>query len=385
MKNFKFLIILVILLTACLCVGSTFAADVSISDINDVSSVDNTNMVIVDDSSNQNQDIQYLTSPETIDIGAVIYNSTYGEGINGKVNTNMPGNVTVVVGSTSTTPLPLTVHVSESGEFNIPFVLPVGNYTDIYVSFISDDGNYIGSSLVNFTIEPHNLEVSISYSQNGSTGGSVIITIYVTGEDGITPTGNVIMHVKGENIPIGLNNGTASFYSDSFTLDDIDYILYSGDDYYDPKVERVKIHFPKLNTTINIDVGPNKSIMTEIVEGDDVSVIVTLNKKATGTVRLSIDGGKTWIKVDVINGTAQYIFKGLKAGEYNLIVEYLGNDRYNGIISETTFIVEEAPITPSPEKTILPTEETLPNTGNPIIVLLIALCALGLESFRRKL
>ena len=145
---------------------------------------------------------------------------------------------------------------------------------------------------------------------------------------------------------------------------------YSGNDVNDSFIIK------QADPTINIDVKSNMNV-SNIIEGDDVIVTVTLPKDATGTVRFSIDNGKHWVYVDIVNGTVQYTFKGLKTGKYTLLVEYSGDNNYNGASVETTFSIEELPMPVS--------KETMPNTGNPIIVLLIALCAIGLESFRRKL
>ncbi|MDO5849719.1 MAG: Ig-like domain repeat protein, partial [Methanobacteriaceae archaeon] len=65
-KNIKFLLVLAILFTACLCVGSTFAADVSGADIavNDVNHVDNTMNIEIahDDSSQKDVEINSLNA-----------------------------------------------------------------------------------------------------------------------------------------------------------------------------------------------------------------------------------------------------------------------------------------------------------------------------------
>ena len=73
-NNFKFLIVLAILLAGCICVGSTFAAEITVDDVNsidDVSSVDNVNsidntknMEIAHDDSSQKEDINQLRAGE---------------------------------------------------------------------------------------------------------------------------------------------------------------------------------------------------------------------------------------------------------------------------------------------------------------------------------
>ncbi|MDO5849718.1 MAG: Ig-like domain-containing protein, partial [Methanobacteriaceae archaeon] len=209
---------------------------------------------------------------------------------------------------------------------------------------------------------------NISYHEDG-------ILIVNVNEDA---TGTVTVIVDDIPYEATIENGVAIVTIPGLQAGDhIAYVIYNGDQNYTNGTTEATFNVAKIDPTIKVDVVSGMHVST-IVEGDDVIVTVTLPEDATGTVKLSIDGGKTWVYADVIDGIAHYTFKGLKAGEYTLLVEYSGDNNYNGISTETTFVVEEAPI-PAPAK------ETLPATGNPILVLLIALCAVGLESFRRKL
>ena len=71
-NNFKFLIVLVILLAGCICVGSTFAADITVDDVDDasliVSNVDDTeNMEFAHDSSQNVVDLNNNDTNEDSD------------------------------------------------------------------------------------------------------------------------------------------------------------------------------------------------------------------------------------------------------------------------------------------------------------------------------
>ena len=75
--------------------------------------------------------------PKSINMSAVIYNGTYGDGsISGVVNASMNGTVYVQVVTACT---PLICNVNESGEFSVPVDLVAGDYPNAYVSFVSDD------------------------------------------------------------------------------------------------------------------------------------------------------------------------------------------------------------------------------------------------------
>ena len=269
--------------------------------------------------------------------------------------------------------------VNGSGSKVVDTILPAGNY-DVSATFVADNYN-VAENSASLTVIPKTMDISvvinnITYGDdtisgvvNASMNGTVYITI-----PGSEPIAADVNESGEFNIPLKLPAG-------EYTVD-VDFVSadgnYIGDDI-------VNFTITKEDPTIYVDVGPNKPVMTEIVEGDDVIVIVTLPNDATGQVRLSIDGGMTWGFADVIDGVAHYTFKGLKAGEYTLIAEYLGDNNYNNASTETTFVVEEAPVpspVPSPNDLV---NDTMPKVGNPILVLLIALCAIGLESFRRKL
>ena len=250
--------------------------------------------------------------------------------------------------------------------------LGAGNYT--VGAWYSGDRNYKPMFISeNFTVSPidPNLKGSIEsfvYGENGT----LILTI---DEEAF---GNISVDIHGFIYEATIENGTLIIPIDSFDAGDhIAYVIfYSDNENFTGSEIEVPFTIVKADPTINVDVESNMHVDT-IVEGDDVIVTVTLPEDATGQVRLSIDGGKTWVYVDVIDGVAHYTFKGLKAGEYTLIAEYLGDNNYNAVSAETTFVVEDAPVSPL--------VNTMPKAGNPILVLLIALCAIGLESFRRKL
>lgn len=252
---------------------------------------------------------------------------------------------------------------------------------DYIVSVIySGDQNYTSDDVTTvFTVEQATPDVTISVD-NITYGEDATVVVTVTGVDGNPVTGNVTFFFDTEEITVELDeNGTASYTFSGLGAGTYDgNVRYNGNDNYTHVLDQFEFTVYKADPTIYVDVGPNKPVMTEIIEGDDVIVIVTLPEDATGIVGFSLDGGKTWVYADVINGTAKYVFKGLKAGEYNLLVRYFGDENYNPADVNTTFVVEALPAPESPLT-------TMPNTGNPLLVLLIALAGLGLGSLKRKL
>lgn len=205
-------------------------------------------------------------------------------------------------------------------------------------------------------------------------------------QDHLTPTGTVELSTDGINWRSAfLNYGEAFFEISNLPVGDyIVYARYLGDYCYRGISGNTTLSVVPKTPSISIKhingITYNENL-TVTVEGDDVNIIVTLPKDATGIVKLSIDGGKTWITIKVINGTAHHTFKGLKAGEYTLLVKYSGDNHYKSIKTQTSFIVEKRP---APNHKDL-TKECMPNTGNPLLILLIALSLISIESLRRKI
>ncbi len=250
--------------------------------------------------------------------------------------------------------------------------LGAGNYT--VGAWYSGDRNYRSMfTSGNFTVNPidPNLNGSIANFTYGEEG-TLILTI---DEEAF---GNISVDIHGFIYEATIENGTLIIPVDSFDAGDhIAYVIfYSDNENFTGSEIEVPFTIVKADPTIKVDVESNMHVDI-IVEGDDVIVTVTLPEDATGTVEFSIDGGITWVSAKVVNGTAQYTFKGLKAGEYTLLVVYSGDNNYNGIETQSTFVVEKAPAS-------IP-KACMPNTGNPLLVLLIALSTLGIGSLRRKL
>ncbi len=309
-------------------------------------------------------------------ISVAVDNITYGN--NATVVVTVPSDATGTVTVVLDNGMNQTVDVVNGTATAVFEDLGAGDYI-VSVTY-SGDQNYTGDDTTTvFTVEQATPDVTISVD-NVTYGEDATVFVTVTGVDGNPVTGNVTFFFDTEEITVELDeNGTASYTFSGLGAGTYDgNVRYNGNDNYTYVLDQFEFTVYKADPTIYVDVGPNKPIMTEIIEGDDVIVIVTLPEDATGIVGFSLDGGKTWVYADVINGTAKYVFKGLKAGEYNLLVRYFGDENYNPADVNTTFVVEALPAPESPLT-------TMPNTGNPLLVLLIALAGLGLGSLKRKL
>ena len=207
---------------------------------------------------------------------------------------------------------------------------------------------------------------SISY------GGPVECIVAVAEND----TGVVLFSFDNQNwVPIKIINGVARY--EVLGLDAGDYILFVR---YDGKNGTEFLQSPfsiiPLNTKVTVDPISGKAGETVIIpikvtdeNGNPVplgTVLVKLNDKI--------------YKTTVKNGIATIKVVLPKAGSYNLVVYFEGDNNHNA-----SYDVVNVKVIEDHSNSNLNSIGNMENTGNPLLVLLIALGAIGLESFRRKL
>ena len=144
------------------------------------------------------------------------------------------------------------------------------------------------------------------------------------------------------------------------------------------------------STTTSFIVSKNNAaisiIADDIDEGEDATVIVNVPDDATGTVTIVIDGKEHTQEVN--DGKAVFIIPGLTEGSHEIDASYSGDEKYeaNSTISNIKVHAKESPEPVNPDhKESEPTESVLAKyeTGNPILILLLALLAIGSTQIRR--
>ena len=162
-------------------------------------------------------------------------------------------------------------------------------------------------------------------------------------------------------------------------------VTYEGDDKYLPSVTTVKITVSKLKTPIN-------AAGDEIEEGEEATVVVRVPEDATGTITITVNGEKYTKEVE--NGKAVFVIPGLVKGDCDVQAEYSGDKKYEANDTITDILVYRND--PSGNETHNDTEggesaravsegialSKYP-TGNPILMILLILIALGAGQARR--
>ena len=181
-----------------------------------------------------------------------------------------------------------------------------------------------------FVVSKNDVTITIDRVKN-------IITFNVTGENGIIPTGTINATVGEINKVFTLSNGIASYnYGNDLGPGVYDVnVTYSGDK--NNNNGSLVTTFEILKCDVVITFTNVTNTLTFNVTGTDGLI-------ATGKIIVTLGNSTQTLTLNK-NGLASYDFgKVLPAGEYNLTVNYTGDDYYNpGLMEDTFEIVKMTP------------------------------------------
>ena len=174
--------------------------------------------------------------------------------------------------------------------------------------------------------------LTLEASADSITVGEDAVIVVTGFEDA---TGIVTAVVNGKSYTAPINGGKAVITVPGLTENATAVITYPGDDKYNNASTTVDIVVnpkAKENATISIDAP------SEVTEGDNVTVTVTLPEDATGTVTIGNE------VVPVRKGVASAVLTNLPVGNNTVPVNYSGDDKYNSIETSVTVIVNPQPV-----------------------------------------
>lgn len=194
-------------------------------------------------------------------------------------------------------------------------------------------------------------------------------------------TGKVYVKVNGVGYYADIINGKAKIVLPDLKAGKYNAIVsYDGDDNYLPD-----------NTTTDFVVTKYESkvdaIGDEIHQGEDGNIVIDVPKDAKGTVTIKVDGRTFTAKVK--DGKAVFKVPGLTKGTYQVDVYFSGDAKYKPSHSKTEIIVkhEEPPVPDDGGFNHASAQMGISlssyATGNPILVLLLIVLAIGTTQIRR--
>ena len=173
------------------------------------------------------------------------------------------------------------------------------------------------------------VEAPIVITINGTGNSSQVVIDLPANHTGAT----VEVYIDGNKTNVTVDNNTAVANLTGLEPGTHNItVVYTDEDGVQSIVNQT-ITVPKWDSSVSASAPT-------IREGDDETITVTLGAEdMTGTVTVDIDG--TGYYANVIDGKATILAPGIKAGEHDAVVKYLGNDKYLPSNNTFSFVVEE--------------------------------------------
>ena len=181
---------------------------------------------------------------------------------------------------------------------------PAGNYS-MFISYMGDEKFYPLNKTVNFTIDYF---IDIPFSFNYKSDAEVTLKLPKDAK------GELVVYADGELFGSAkLNNGIAKVKLGLLGIGPHNIVAeYNGSDYnVSSRSSRIFVS-PKIDFNYQVTVGEGEYITVEVPKNSTGYVVFNVNDKDH--------------KVPIRNGIAKYSLKSLKVGEYDVFIDYYGDD-----------------------------------------------------------
>jgi hypothetical protein len=272
----------------------------------------------------------FFAEKRNLTINATTADITYGETL--VINVTLPNNA---IGS---------VGLYENGNFISSEDVVLGD-----VQFNINNRSILTGGMHNFTIKFNgdhrynsnettvvvvvnkkwvNITVDVSKSPIGIDENQTVVVGLPAGVDGENITGYIVVQLD--------DNNTYSYPINNLTTVNIPIRgnEFKKDNVYNITVFLDSINYESINYTSFTVIHVDPTNLTEIViepvnitASDNIKINVTLPEDATGNVTIHI-GNETFI-VPVVNGTANLDVPLNNSGDYNVTIDYSGDNKYN--------------------------------------------------------
>ena len=236
------------------------------------------------------------------------------------------GEVIITVGGTS-----YTVDINNGKATQVVKDLTAGYHT-ITVKYAGDD-NYNAVDVtkgVNIAKANPALNVIIDSVDYGNV---FTVNAVLTGVNNAPLDTNIIVTVNGKNYIVAIVNGKGTFHADKLAAGSYNFnARFAGSNNYNEVSDSGKFNVYKVDSAIGITVK-------DINVGEDAVITVNLFGDATGEVTVTVDGKD--YTANVVNGRATVSVSDLKAGNYDVVAKYSGDNNYNAAVATSGFAVSK--------------------------------------------
>ena len=209
--------------------------------------------------------------------------------------------------------------------------LEAGDYT-VEVKYAGDD-NYNAAEVtkgVNVAKANPALNVIIDSVDYGNV---FTINAVLTGVNNAPLDTNIIVTVNGKNYIVAIVNGKGTFHTDKLAAGSYNFnARFAGSNNYNEVSDSGKFNVYKVDSAIGITVK-------DINVGEDAVITVKLFSDATGELTVTVNGKD--YTANVVNGRATVSVSDLKAGNYDVVAKYSGDNNYNAAVATSSFTVSK--------------------------------------------
>ena len=219
-----------------------------------------------------------------------------------------------------------------------------GTY-DVSVVYLGDRIYGISENSTRFTVSKYNSTISIA-TDGAAAGENTIITITSNND----ASGDLEITINGTKYRVVMNEGKA-ILNTTFTKYGLYNITvdYGGNDKYYAGSNTSSFIIDPVTPSVVISVN-------DIKVGGNATIIVTVPNDSTGLVTISV-GGKNY-NATIYAGKVTFNVPDLGNGTYNVVANYMGDEKYEANNNVTSFNVTKVDIVPDVTSTLIVENQT---------------------------
>ena len=219
-----------------------------------------------------------------------------------------------------------------------------GTY-DVSVVYLGDRIYGISENSTRFTVSKYNSTISIA-TDGAAAGENTIITITSNND----ASGDLEITINGTKYRVVMNEGKA-ILNTTFTKYGLYNITvdYGGNDKYYAGSNISSFIIDPVTPSVVISVN-------DIKVGGNATIIVTVPNDSTGLVTISV-GGKNY-NATIYAGKVTFNVPDLGNGTYNVVANYMGDEKYEANNNVTSFNVTKVDIVPDVTSTLIVENQT---------------------------